>query len=250
MKEDTRFIVIAGIGLITLSLLMYTAHYLIFQDAHHMWIFFMGDLAFIPIEVLIVTILIDRTIDSREKQQRLEKLNLVIGTFFSRIGNPLLSTLSSADPARDQIGPYLVVGNGWKPEDFSAVRSRLLNHPGTLAVDCIDRTALTGFLENNEEFVLRIVENPMVFEHESFTDFILALNHATEELKMRRNLITLGEADSIHVTKDLERVYSRLILAWVGYMEYLKVNYPYLFSLAMRTNPFDPDASVVIRNAR
>jgi hypothetical protein len=33
MKEDTRWIVIAGMGLLTLSLIMYTAHYLIFQDA-------------------------------------------------------------------------------------------------------------------------------------------------------------------------------------------------------------------------
>jgi len=29
-------------------------------------------------------------------------------------------------------------------------------------------------------------------------------------------------------------------------MEHLKVNYPYLFSLAMRTNPFDRDASPIV----
>jgi hypothetical protein len=27
-------------------------------------------------------------------------------------------------------------------------------------------------------------------------------------------------------------------------MEHLKKEYPYLFSLALRTNPFDPEASV------
>jgi hypothetical protein len=30
-------------------------------------------------------------------------------------------------------------------------------------------------------------------------------------------------------------------------MGYLKNNYPFLFSLAMRTNPFDPKSSVVIQ---
>jgi hypothetical protein len=30
-------------------------------------------------------------------------------------------------------------------------------------------------------------------------------------------------------------------------MEYLKVNYPYLFSLAMRTNPFDRQASPILK---
>ncbi|OQC68906.1 MAG: hypothetical protein BWX50_01111 [Euryarchaeota archaeon ADurb.Bin009] len=30
-------------------------------------------------------------------------------------------------------------------------------------------------------------------------------------------------------------------------MEYLQKNYPYLFSLAMRSNPFDETASPVVR---
>jgi hypothetical protein len=30
-------------------------------------------------------------------------------------------------------------------------------------------------------------------------------------------------------------------------MKHLKENYPYLFSLAMRTNPFDADASVIVK---
>jgi hypothetical protein len=80
-----------------------------------MWIFFMGDLAFIPIEVLIVTIIIDRTIDSREKQQRLEKLNLVIGTFFSRAGNPLLAKLSRGDPDLGNITRHFVIGMAGNP---------------------------------------------------------------------------------------------------------------------------------------
>jgi len=37
-----------------------------------------------------------------------------------------------------------------------------------------------------------------------------------------------------------------LVQEWLDYMEYLKVNYPYLFSLAMRTNPFDRKASPVV----
>jgi hypothetical protein len=38
-----------------------------------------------------------------------------------------------------------------------------------------------------------------------------------------------------------------LVLEWVSYMRYLKEHYPYLFSLAMRTNPFDAEASPVVR---
>jgi hypothetical protein len=42
-------------------------------------------------------------------------------------------------------------------------------------------------------------------------------------------------------------VYSRLVPEWMSYMEYLKGHYPYLFSLALRSNPFDPAASVIVR---
>jgi hypothetical protein len=90
----------------------------------------------------------------------------------------------------------------------------------------------------------------MVFEHESFTDLILAINHLTEELKARGDLSGLPSADASHLSNDIRRVYSQLILEWISYMEYLKIHYPYLFSLAMRKNPFDASASVTIRDGR
>ena len=55
----------------------------------------------------------------------------------------------------------------------------------------IDLEDLRAFLIDHEDFLLRIVENPMVFEHESFTDLILALNHLTEEMKARGDLSAL-----------------------------------------------------------
>jgi len=38
-----------------------------------------------------------------------------------------------------------------------------------------------------------------------------------------------------------------LLVEWLSYMEHLQDDYPYLFSLAIRTNPFDQDASAAIR---
>jgi hypothetical protein len=101
----------------------------------------------------------------------------------------------------------------------------------------------------NEELMLRLAENPMVFEHESFTDVILAISHLTEELKARDSLSGLPKDDRGHLAIDFKRVYSRLIPEWLRYMEYLQTHYPYLFHLAMRKNPFDASASVVIGEA-
>lgn len=118
MKDETRWKLLAGIGLIALSIILYGVHYLIFQDAHHIFIYFVGDIAFIPIEILIVTLIIDQLLESREKQLRMEKLNMVIGTFFSTLGTPLLSLLAGADEGVAALREKLVVGGDWDSSRF------------------------------------------------------------------------------------------------------------------------------------
>ncbi len=246
MNEETRWKVFAGIVLITVSLAIYTVHILIFQDPRHVLIYLLGDIAFIPIEIFIVTLIIDRMLESREKQQRMEKLNLVIGTFFSTTGTPLLATFARADPCAGDIRAGLLIRETWTDEDFSRVRNLLGNHECGTEIGLVDLQALRAFLLSNEEFLLRIVENPMIFEHESFTESLLAISHLTEELKSRETVENLPGPDRSHLAGDIRRAYGRLVPEWVKYMEYLKNHYPYLFSLAMRKNPFDASASVVI----
>jgi len=50
----------------------------------------LGDVAFVPIEVLLVTLIIHRLLSEREKRTRLEKLNMVIGAFFSEMGTDVI----------------------------------------------------------------------------------------------------------------------------------------------------------------
>jgi hypothetical protein len=246
MKEDTWWKLIAGIGLLALSLVLYTVHYLIFRDAHYIIIYFVAELAFVPIQVLLVTLIVDQMLESREKQQRMEKLNMVIGTFFSTTGTPLLGMLVRADPSIDTLRQRLVVRDSWKKSDFADMKGVMQKYSCGVETDQIDLVAARDFFLKNEEFMLTLVENPMVFEHESFTDLILAISHLTEELKARDSLFGLPMADRGHLAVDFNRVYSRLIPEWLRYMEYLQAHYPYLFHLAMRKNPFDASASVVI----
>ena len=147
----------------------------------HLLIYFVGDLAFVPIEVLFVTLIIDEMLESREKQQRMEKLNLVIGTFFSTEGTPLLAMLAQADPKVSELRRELVIRDTWTPAQFHELHAYLAGHPCSISIDRLDLHLFREFLFAHEEFVLRIVENPMVFEHESFTGLMLALGHLTEE---------------------------------------------------------------------
>jgi hypothetical protein len=68
----------------------------------------------------------------------------------------------------------------------------------------------------------------------------------TEELEHRPDLRALPERDLAHLSIDIQRAYGKLIIEWIIYMKHLKSAYPYLFSLAVRRNPFDANASVIV----
>ena len=247
MKEETRWLLLAAAGLLALSALLYSAHYLIFHDEHHILLYLVGDLAFLPLEVLLVTLVIDQLLGSREKKARREKMNMLFGAFFTTLGTPLIAMFSRADPGIGALRSRLAAGEAWKPGRFQEVRACMESYQCSVPPGQVDLAALRDLLTAHEDFLLRLIENPAIFEHESFTDLILALDHLYEELKARGDLSALPRSDQMHLAADIQRVYSRLVPEWVSYMEYLRDHYPYLYSLAMRTNPFDPAASVIVK---
>ena len=239
--------VIFGAILLILSAAVYYLHYLIFRDAHHIFIYFVGDVGFVFVEVLLVSLIIHRLLEQREKKSRLEKINMVIGVFFSELGNRLLVHLSDMDPEIEEKRKELRVMSKWPEKEFAFVRERLKRFDFQLDSDKIDITGIKDLLLRKRDMVVRLLENPNLHEHETFTDLLQATLHAAEELDWRKNPERLPGKDVEHLKGDLERVYGTLVKQWLGYMHHLKTNYPYLFSLAVRTNPFDREANPVIR---
>jgi len=239
--------VLLGITLIVLSAIVYLIQYAVFRDARHIFIYLMGDTAFVFIEVLLVTLIIHSLLNEREKRVRLEKLNMVIGAFFSEVGTGLLAYLSDFDPKLDAIRKELIVTNNWSEREFSEVSKRLRTYDYTVEVKRISLQDLRSFLVGKRDFLLRLVENPTLLEHETFTFLLRGVFHLTEELSNRQEVTGLPDTDYKHLAADLERVYEKLVGEWLDYMRYLKTNYPFLFSFAMRTNPFDQDASTIVK---
>ena len=59
-----------GIILIILSIIVYLIHFIIFRDYHHIFIYLVGDIAFVFIEVLMVTLVIHSLLNMKEKKER------------------------------------------------------------------------------------------------------------------------------------------------------------------------------------
>ena len=236
-----------GIILIILSALVYLFHFFIFRDPHHIFIYLVGDIAFVFIEVLMVTLVIHTLLNISEKRERLEKLNMLIGVFFSEIGTRLVAIFSDCDPNLDKIKKDLIIEADWTEEEFNKVDTKLRNYQYSVNIKKIDLVNLRDFLLTKSDFLVRLLENPNLLEHESFTELLRAVFHLDEELRSRKNMKKFSKKDSEHISGDIMRAYSLLVNEWLDYMHYLKNNYPYLFSLAMRLNPFDEKAKPEIK---
>lgn len=231
-----------GFSLVASSILLYLIHFAIFGDTHHIFIFLLGDLAFVPLEVFLVTLILHRLLEEREKKIKMGKLNMVIGSFFSEVGTGLLGRLSAFDcsPAKAEL---LTDFN-----DQQMLRAGGYIKDGKYAIDSRkgDLEGLRAYLLQKREFMVILLQNPNLLEHESFTDTLRKVFHVAEELEYRPDVKSLPGADYQHISDDMARAYSSLFYQWLLYVKYLRDNYPYLFSLAQRINPLNPCASVQV----
>jgi len=240
--KHLKWQILFGISLITLSASIYFVQIEIYRRPLDTSFYFFQDLAFVPISVLMVTLIIDQVLRIREKRSLLKKMNMVIGAFFSEVGTDLLKLFAHFDLHYGTLSRNLIISDKWSEQDFSQIKKQLKDFDYKLDSKKGNLEGLKSFLTGKRNFLLGLLENPNLLEHESFTDLLWAVFHLTEELSCRTDTRGLPDTDYKHLSGDIRRAYVLLISEWLSYMKHIKVDYPYLFSLAVRTNPFDPDA--------
>jgi hypothetical protein len=236
-----------GSLLISVSVVIYAIQIKFFHNSHETFFLLFQDLAFMPIHFLVITLIIDQVLHIREKRAMLNKMNMAIGVFFSEVGTHLLKTISGFDQNIEKIRHDLLVTEAWTDQRFSETIESLQQYQYRIDYAKNEMESLKAFLDVKRDFMLRILENPNLLEHEIFTELLWAVFHLTEELAVRSDLTSLPTEDENHLAGDVRRAYIGLIMQWLAYMQHLKKEYPYLFSLALRTNPFDPAASVMVK---
>ena len=232
--------------LVILSVMLYFVHFLIFRDSRHIFIYLLGDIAFLPVQVLFVTLIINELLSNREKRAKLKKMNMVIGTFFSEVGSQLLSRFLKFAKNEKEMAKLVMHTRQWADKDFARLLKQLPDYAYGIDIHGGDLPGLKAHLCSQRGFLLSLLGNTNLLEHDKFTDLLWAVFHLTDELEHRRELDRLPAADLEHLAQDLRRAFALLTLEWLAYMRHLRHDYPYLFSLAIRTNPFDSEASPII----
>ena len=150
-------------------------------------------------------------VNRSEKRIRLQKTNMVLGTFFSEIGTQLLNIFTVFDQQAGTIGKALKVTGDWSQKEFSAAKRRIESYDFSVDIHSSDLESLSRFLEEKGASMLRHMENPALLEHESFTDLLQAIIHLRDEFLYRTDLRQLPDSDYRHLTGDMRRAYRRLV---------------------------------------
>lgn len=107
-----------GILLLIASFLFYIFAYFTFHDLEHILFYIVIDLAFIPIDILIVALVIENIISKKEKEVILEKLDMILGVFFSEIGTKFLAKFSLLHQNEEKIQQELSNIGNWNDKDY------------------------------------------------------------------------------------------------------------------------------------
>ena len=228
--------------LLLVSLILYLVDYYMFRRAEEIGFSLMSNVAFLPVYVLFVTLMIERVLKEREREAMMKKLNMVIGVFFSEIGTQLLHDLLGFFPDSGELSKRLRPRAQWGDAEYAEARQFLKTHDIALDPRVGDLAGLKLFLAEKKPVMLSLLQNPNLLEHDAFTDLLWAVFHLIEELQARKSLEGLPKHDLDHLSVDMKRAHTYLLIEWLSYMAHLRHDYPYLYSLAVRMNPMDPDA--------
>ncbi len=198
-----------SILMVILIIIIYGSNYLVLDDAEHIISYIWTHLGFIPVDILIVAFLLDEIIERKEKEAMLEKLDMLMSTFFSELGNDLIGQLSAVNKYDADTKSLKSIKN-WDEKDFDAKLDELKNASLDFQAN-IAPEEREEFLENlrtllvgKREFIINLINNPNLLEKEEFTGLINAILHLDEELEHRTDFALVNDADFGHLNGDMQ----------------------------------------------
>ena len=244
LKSSFQIVLLLSI----LSLFIYAVQLVVFDSARDTGFYILQDLAFLPLQIAIVTVVLGRYLKSREKNERLKRISMVINAFFSEVGEEILKGLTGFSKDFGDISENLNVQTNWADNMFLKTVRYLKNLDIQINNSKEQLETLKVIMKSKRDFLIRMIENPNLLEHDTFTDMLLAVFHVTEELLARDGFEDESKADMELLSNDIQRAFKALLIQWVEYMRHLHSEYPYLYSLEVRKNPFCNDRNIVIDN--
>jgi hypothetical protein len=234
--KNNKWTMIFIISLILMSISVYVIHYFVFRDAHHIGIFLVEDIAFIPLEVIIVSLFFHKLIEEKHKKQLIEKLSILVGVFFNEVGKGMLERLNNSMYSNGKVCSVFDTVSNWVDKDFKIKEKEFPNYKFKLKEKYFDINEFAELLREKRAFLMTMLQNPVLLEKDSFTFLLRYVFYLEEQLEHYDNFT---EKDKLLLKKDIENLYPLLLKEWFFYLNHLKKHNKQVFDLAVRNNPFN-----------
>lgn len=228
------------IVLVVVSAATYLAQYLLFHNPGDQAFYLFQDLAFMPIQVIAVTVIFNRLLSILEKRSKQKNMNVLISAFFSETGNDILNAMAENQVSDDRFCAMLDRSQFGDNKRYRDMRREIMEYKYKIDVTPAKLERLREILLQKRPVLLQMLGNSHLSEHDTFTDMLWSLFHVADELAHRNNLQELSRTDLLHLQGDLRRAYPRLIQEWVSNLKYLHDEYPYMFDSSLRFSPLTP----------
>lgn len=235
MKNLKQYLFVS-LNLIFLSFIMFLVHYLIFGQLENTIYYSLMSLCFIPVNILAVTLVFNTIMEKHSKIERMNKLNMLVGLFFSDFGFTLLTLIASSDKKIRSLDLDF--------NDLKACSNTLKVHSHEIDFQKINYMKLKNLIVNSREILSSLISSENILEHETFADLLMSLMHLRDEILFVQHM-ELTKEDAIHLEGDIIRVYKNLSLQWINYLSHLKQFYPYQYKSSIKFNPFSLNDRII-----
>ena len=202
-----KWLFLLGLGLLSSSMLIYTLHYLVFRDLDFLLLGGFASLAFVPIQGMVVVMIIAELLVIMGRRTRMQKMNMVIGAFFSELGTQLLHHFYVGDPSGQKLREVFEKSGDLSAKQVQAILQQVDDYQFVSDLEVNDLIDLRKLLVAERGFMVRLLENPNLLENERFTELLWAVFHMTEELDAREDLAQSPRSDLEHLKGDVTRAY-------------------------------------------
>ena len=208
--------------LLAISACIYGMQILIFKDVRNTEFYIFQDMAFIPISIAITTVVVGELLDINNKRDSRQKTRMLTSTFFSDIGFELMSMLALVSNIDEALLQTINDSDLSEQDKISAIK----NSGFTVNADMGMYTVISDVIIASKTDILILSSNPMLYDHECFSDLLWELLHLMDEFRLRGNYVKLTPNDLTELNSDFAQVLELLLINWVVNAKYLKETYP------------------------
>ena len=208
--------------LLAISACIYGMQILIFKDVRNTEFYIFQDMAFIPISIAITTVVVGELLDINNKRDSRQKTRMLTSTFFSDIGFELMSMLALVSNIDEELLHTINATELSEPDKITAIKNSGL----TVNADIGIYTIISDVIIASKTDILILSSNPMLYDHEYFSDLLWELLHLMDEFRLRGDYVKLTPNDLTELNSDFAQVLELLLINWVVNAKYLKETYP------------------------